>query len=346
MRGKIGAVMKTSPTEILDEDGLRTLLQAAPVAIVAVDSTGTILLVNDKLCDLFQYRIDELLHQPIEMLLPQALRALHVAHRKHYEAAPHVRAMGSEMDLTGQRKDGSIFSLEAGLSPIQLADKRIILATVIDITDRKATEEALERATIAERNRIAHDLHDSVTQTLFAASMIADVLPELWQMYPDEGEKRLQELRDLTRGALAEMRTLLLELRPATLEDVTLPELLKQLINGVAVRGEFSVDFQVNGDCNLPVDVRMAFFRTAQEAMNNIAKHAEATNVDIQLDCGPTLAMVKITDNGRGFKVDEIPPNHIGLDIMHERAASVHANLIIESTLSQGTTVQLTWHKR
>ena len=142
------------------------------------------------------------------------------------------------------------------------------------------------------------------------------------------------------------MRTLLLELRPATLEDVPLPELLQQLIDGVAARGKVAVDFQIEGDCDLPMEIRVAFFRTAQEAMNNVAKHSQASRVAITLQCQSDAAMMTIGDDGCGFALDKIPPNHIGLDIMRERAAAIDGDLSIETTPSIGTTVQLSWQRR
>ncbi len=84
-------------------------------------------------------------------------------------------------------------------------------------------------AVAAERNRLARDLHDAVTQTLFSTSLIADVLPKIWRKDPDEGQKRLVELGQLTKGALGEMRTLLIELRPSTLRDADPVELFKHL---------------------------------------------------------------------------------------------------------------------
>jgi signal transduction histidine kinase len=134
-------------------------------------------------------------------------------------------------------------------------------------------------AVAAERNRIARDLHDSVTQTLFSASLIAEVLPRLVQRQPDESMRRLEELRQLTRGALAEMRTLLLELRPATLMEVSIEELLRQLTEAARGRARIPIELSVNGAAQLPPAVKVAFYYVAQEALNNVTKHARAGRV-------------------------------------------------------------------
>ena len=101
-------------------ESLQHLIEAAPVAIVTVDRAGTILYVNQKLEDLFGYTRAELIDQPVELLLPEQFRTIHVQHRAAYVAEPHVRAMGSGMNLVGRRKDGTTFPLEAGLSAVTM----------------------------------------------------------------------------------------------------------------------------------------------------------------------------------------------------------------------------------
>ena len=201
-------------------------------------------------------------------------------------------------------------------------------------------------AVTAERNRIARDLHDSVSQTLFSASMIADVLPRLWEHNRDEGVRRMDELRQLTRGALAEMRTLLLELRPATLVEVELDDLLKQLTEATTGRARIPIGLEIAGKCDLPVDVRIAFYRIAQEALNNVAKHADADQAHVQLLCQANHATLTVTDDGVGFSLAETAGNHLGIIIMRERADSIGADLKISSTKGAGATVSVMWTKK
>src|SRR5690606_24905072 len=124
--------------------------------------------------------------------------------------------------------------------------------TALAIENARLRTQVERTAVAAERSRIARDLHDSVTQTLFSASIIAEVLPRLWQRDLDEAERRLDELRQLTRGALAEMRTLLLELRPATLIEVELSELLRQLTEAITGRARVPITLEVEGDMLVP----------------------------------------------------------------------------------------------
>jgi PAS domain S-box-containing protein len=226
----------------------------------------------------------------------------------------------------------------------------INLRLVNEIEHRQKAEEALaakavEDAITAERTRLARDLHDAVTQTLFSASLIAEVLPEIWAMDVDEARKSTEELRQLTRGALAEMRTLLLELRPAALTQARFPDLIKQLSEAVIGRARLPVHLDVTGNYEMPPDVKVAFYRIAQESLNNIMKYARSSEVKIQLllECGNVH--MEINDNGIGFDPSAVRPASLGMRIMRERADAINAHLNISSLPGQGTTVSLNWNE-
>jgi signal transduction histidine kinase/putative methionine-R-sulfoxide reductase with GAF domain len=220
-------------------------------------------------------------------------------------------------------------------------------ALAIDNTRLK--KQAEETAVIAERNRLARDLHDAVTQTLFSASLIAEVVPRIWARNQEEGMKRLNELRQLTRGALAEMRTLLFELRPATLEEAPLEDLLRQLSEAVTGRARIPVKLDIGGTSKLPADVKIVFYRVAQEALNNITKHSGAKNAVLELNInedkqlGITVATLTVRDDGNGFDTGKIASGHFGLGIMKERAETVGAVLRVNSEIGRGTAVELQW---
>jgi signal transduction histidine kinase len=203
--------------------------------------------------------------------------------------------------------------------------------------------QAQELAVVEERGRIARDLHDAVTQTLFSASLIAEVLPRIWEQDPVEGSERLEELRELTRGALAEMRALLLELRPLSVAEAEMGELLRQLADAVAGRARLSVALEIGQEQSLPPEVKVALYRIAQEALNNVAKHAHASQCKIGLRSEPQRLVLEINDNGRGFDVNAAPLDRLGLGIMRERAVSVGATIEIESQMDLGTRVRVIW---
>jgi two-component system nitrate/nitrite sensor histidine kinase NarX len=204
-------------------------------------------------------------------------------------------------------------------------------------------QEVAQSAVAAERSRLARDLHDAVTQTLFSASLIAEVLPRIWERDQEQGRARLAELRELTRGALAEMRTLLLELRPAALIEARLSDLLRQLGESITGRARVPVTVDVEGDGQVPVEVKVALYRIAQESLNNVAKHSGATQATVRLRCAPDGVQLCVRDDGRGFDPTHISSDHLGLGIMRERAEAIHATLRIDSQSGQGTRIDVSW---
>ena len=145
---------------------------------------------------------------------------------------------------------------------------------------------AQELAVLEERQRLARNLHDAVNQSLFSAGLIAEVLPRLWDRDQDEARDALEDLRRLTRGAQAEMRALLAELRPSTLTDADLGDLLRLLGNAHSGRTNIPVTVTIKENITLPAQVQVAFYRVCQEALFNVAKHTNATQVVINLEEG------------------------------------------------------------
>ncbi|MBK8049103.1 MAG: hypothetical protein IPK16_19505 [Anaerolineales bacterium] len=217
-----------------------------------------------------------------------------------------------------------------------------------EIEQRKVVEAALAQkaaddAVMAERTRLARDLHDAVTQTLFSASLIAEVLPDLYAADPEDGAQSAEELRQLTRGALAEMRTLLLELRPAAVTQARLEDLIRQLIEATIGRARVPVQYTAEGQRTLPDDVKVALYRIAQESLNNVIKYAKATQVTVDLRQQPRGVRLSIGDDGVGFDPDAVGPGHLGQKIMRERAEGIGARLAVQSEVGQGTMVTVTW---
>lgn len=220
----------------------------------------------------------------------------------------------------------------------------------IAIDNAHLYERNRELAILEERNRLARDLHDAVTQMLFSASLIADVLPDIWESNVDEGRRLLQEQRKLNRGALAEMRTLLVELRPEALADSKLVDLLHQLADAFTGRAGSSVNITAPREPDLPSEVRSGFYRITQETFNNIAKHANADYVTVDLqqipvagnDIGHMVRLV-IEDDGCGFDPTRINSTQLGLRIMRERARAIGADISIQTEIGIGTRIQLDW---
>jgi PAS domain S-box-containing protein len=200
-------------------------------------------------------------------------------------------------------------------------------------------DEAQSLATLQERQRLTRDLHDSVSQTLFSAATLAELAPRLLDDQPEKARGYLIDVQDLTRTALAEMRTLLMELRPDALIRTELGILLRQLCDVLTGNTQLQMTLTITDKILLPEEEQIVFYRVAQEALNNIAKHAQATQVRVELDKSDDQVTLTILDDGRGFSQAEVPPDHFGVRIMHERADSIGAELTINSV--QGTEIIL-----
>jgi two-component system nitrate/nitrite sensor histidine kinase NarX len=231
-------------------------------------------------------------------------------------------------------------------------EKRLFVAlsqrAALAIENAQLYEQAQQAAVLEERQRLARDLHDAVTQTLFSASIIAEVLPVLWESDEEEGRQMLRELQQLSRGALAEMRTLLLELRPAALAEANLPDLLRQLSEAASGRTGVPVTVNLEGECDFSRDVHAALYRVAQEALNNVVKHARPEQVEVRLSCtttggGSQRVELSISDDGCGFDPGLVTPNHLGLGIMRERTRAIGAELRIASVPGMGTRIVVVW---
>jgi signal transduction histidine kinase len=206
-----------------------------------------------------------------------------------------------------------------------------------------------DQAVVAERNRIARDLHDAVSQTLFAANVIAGTLgrlaARLVEMDPNAGalQQQAEALERLNKGALSEMRLLMFELRPDALQHLPLAELLQHAIDALASRGTIEVSHRLAREDRLPSATRVQLYRIAQEALSNIGRHSGASHAVIEwiVPEQGTGGRLRIADDGHGFDAGVSPPGHFGLRNMAERAAEIGATWHIASGPDEGTEIRL-----
>ncbi len=203
-------------------------------------------------------------------------------------------------------------------------------------------ERAAEQATQRERNRIARDLHDSVTQSLFAANLKAEALA-LTLESDQRADEFIEQLQRLNRGALAQMRTLLIELRGADLEQIPLRQLLRNVVESVESRAPVDVHLDVRGEAALPAALHIALYRVTQEALNNVVRHSGASTARVDLELAADEVHLVVADDGCGFEPGAHDPTHIGLRSMRERAAEAGAELRLVTEPGHGTRVLLDW---
>jgi signal transduction histidine kinase len=208
-------------------------------------------------------------------------------------------------------------------------------------------DQAVVLATVEERNRLARELHDSVTQTLFTASVLAEATPHIWDKDQGIARQNMAKLSRLIRGALAEMRSMLIELRMGDLHSQSLEQLLVTLVDGAQARSQASIRLSSMKDVpELPEKVTIAFYRTAREALINATIHSGAAQIQVSLFEEAGQLVLRVQDDGCGFDPQTVPAGHLGLRIMDERAQEIGATLQIDTEPGQGTTIRIAWPVR
>lgn len=211
----------------------------------------------------------------------------------------------------------------------------------VAIENARLYEQARALAVLEERQRLARELHDSVTQSLFSMTMISGALPRLLDKDLARARERLDRLRELAQGALSEMRALIFELHPESLEREGLPAALEKQATAIRTRHGLHVEVDLCEPFEAPLQVQEALYRVAQEAMHNTVKHARARRLTVRLSQENENATLEICDDGVGFDPSGPFPGHLGHRSMRERTTALRGTLSIESTPGTGTCIRV-----
>ncbi|GKV64403.1 MULTISPECIES: sensor histidine kinase [unclassified Sporosarcina] len=208
------------------------------------------------------------------------------------------------------------------------------------ITDERseAQDQIIQERIVQERQRLARELHDSVSQQLFAASMLLSAIAEQAEEGPIR--KPLLQVEKMVQQAQLEMRALLLHLRPAALHNQSLSKGLEELLNELKEKVTFDITHRLE-DIELSKGAEDHLFRIAQETLSNTLRHAKATEVEVLLIERGGLAILRVQDNGVGFRQDDGKGGSYGLQNVKERAIEIGGSCKIVSVPSQGTIVEV-----
>jgi signal transduction histidine kinase len=211
----------------------------------------------------------------------------------------------------------------------------------INIEHARLNQQAGQLAVLEERQRLARELHDSVVQSLYSMTLYADAAALAFVAGKQNVTvNHLQELRNTARGAMQDMRLLIFELHPPALEQEGLVAALQIRLAAVEARAGLQTELAVEGERRLPIVIEQELYRIAQEALNNVMKHARAQHVTIRLQFTDTTVCLQVRDDGLGF--DPLTARNaggMGLHSFEERAAKVGGRVTLESSLGEGTTV-------
>ncbi len=228
----------------------------------------------------------------------------------------------------------------------QLDAMAVSLAEQVAAVRRLASErqafaqQAEQVAVLEERQRLARELHDTVSQELFALAMMLGAIRNILPDDRADAREQLSRAEEVARRAQASMRGLIRALRPVELGSRSLAAALESLLDEVSERQGVETDLSVQGQGPLPVGIEDALFRIAQEAVSNAVRHGQPTRIAVGLRHGEGDLSLTVSDNGQGFDPMTVAA-HIGLGSMRERAAEIGGQLAIQSRPGAGCTVQL-----
>ncbi|HEY6057175.1 MAG TPA: PAS domain S-box protein, partial [Candidatus Limnocylindrales bacterium] len=351
LRGWQGSVRDMREVERLErglresEERYRLLTERSPDLIVAVDADTRITFVSGRAEALIGWSPDELLgRNAAEIVHPDSVKDLEARwqERRRQPAVEQLqrvlvrhrdgRAVPVEMRSVGIVVDGKLLGEQSSLRDMTERDRM----------ERELRRHAAELAASQERAHLAQELHDSVTQALFSMTLTTRSAEMLLSRDPAAAAQKLTELRELGKDALTEMRSLIFELRPGSLEQDGLVVALRKHAAAVQGRTGLPVVVEIDECPRLPLELEGALYRIAQEALHNVIKHARASQVRIELEQANHGVRMRIVDDGRGFDAARRPEGgHLGLAGMAARAERVGAILEVRSQVGEGTTIEV-----
>jgi PAS domain S-box-containing protein len=324
-------------------------------AIVAVDERMTITLFNPAAELMFGHAAAQALGKPLDILIPKRFRTVHVVHMTHFTGPDHVlpRTIVPQLEIVGMRADGTEFPIESTFSKSVIDGHMQMTAVLRDATQKRNSEQNLRDANSQlrelsnsltqvreqERTRISRELHDDLGQQLTGLKLSLSWLGNRIKEGRETAAQNVDDMRHQLDAAIASVRRIAAELRPRVLDDLDFSEALTWQTQEFTRHSGLEVTLNLEGGEQIKDnEVGTALFRIVQEALTNVVRYAQASQVRISLTQQGDMLVLSIQDNGIGFD-GSVRKGGVGLVGMRERCTSIGGQFSIQSHADLGTTI-------
>jgi PAS domain S-box-containing protein len=331
------------------------IVESAMDAIITIDASQRVILFNAAAEAMFGCPRDSAIGSPLEWFIPDRYRAHHAAHVRQFgETGVSSRRMGASRIITGLRRNGEEFPIDASISQLDQHGAKYYTVILRDVTERVRAEEALrsskqelqELATAAhtvreqEKSRIARELHDELGQAVTALKMDVNWLKA---RVPAEDiiQHKLASMEAMLNDTVKATRRIATELRPLMLDDLGVIAGVEWLVENFTERSKIACRLTVSDpDLSWQDPLATAIFRIIQEALTNVARHAKASRAEVDIHQTNTDVHLSVIDDGQGFAADSgKKPNSFGILGLRERAYLLGGEATIDSQPGRGTRI-------
>ncbi|KVE36857.1 PAS domain S-box protein [Burkholderia sp. BDU5] len=367
---RLGARAVNADDNPINEARMMGIIRSSMEAIITIDETQTVVIFNPAAERVFGVSAMDAIGSPLARFIPERFRAAHARHVEQFGVTGvSDRQMGRQRVLFGLRENGEEFPIEASISQIRDGSGKLYTVMLRDVTERVRAETALRQSREElrelsanlqnvreeEKTRIARELHDDLGQQLTALKMDVSAIALALARYRDEQpdaqlvvavEQQLHGMRRLIDSTVASVRRIAADLRPVMLDDLGLVPAIEWLANDFTNRYGIDVERRLDtADTSFSNAGATTLFRIVQEALTNVARHADATRVTLMLAIDQDLCVLQIKDDGRGMQPDERRDAHgdksFGLIGIRERAHMLSGTVTTDSAPGHGFSIKV-----
>jgi PAS domain S-box-containing protein len=328
---------------------LAGLLDSAMDGIISVNDSQRIVMYNRAAEKLFGWSAQEVLGKPLDLLIPERYRDDHNQQVRRFGATGTTsRRMGDQMVLYALRKNGTEFPIEASISQLQAPEGKLYTVILRDVTERVRAQ--AELASFAaessgvreqEKSRVARELHDELAQSLTALKMDTIWVREHVSESNRDARDKISAMLTMLDAAVASVRRIAADLRPLVLDDLGLVPAIEWVAQSFTQRTGLPCELRVDESLELDEPFATGMFRMVQESLANVAKHARASKVEVELRRDGENVVLRVEDDGIGFRpTAPRKPQSLGLVGLRERAMLMRGEVRVESAPGTGTRVE------